>query len=336
MENSVFEYGEIPVDKTLLQSKNLFLEDVTKLEGLFYLEYETIDDNQEFLDFVDEQISKQQFLMSRVATDIDLITLQGAREGRCTDDFLASKAKHLNRQIKYAKSESKRLTIRIEELKREIAKIEKIQEEKGVFLELDDKIVGSLDLSSSTLSSKFKWSDLEIRKRKMELEECRQSLFNRMWMLKRFIQVYSVLIKKNGGKPFSEEQFQKEQPKFYEWFLSDAILRDMVASRTGIGHGVFKFHQELTKTPFIPQIIGEVNKIVHLSCEEGKYDQTNILLNYEKIFGVGANANQLFISAPKETSKYIENLNAYQSASHVGNRGKKPGFIKRVLSAIKG
>jgi len=172
---------------------------------------------------------KSQFLeMGQLKSNFDIEKFTVKREG----NFIAHNFHFLMRQYSLALFEYKRLILDREEKIRQIKELE----EK---LEMGERKIGD------------KYIDIEIRRKKNEMDMIDLNIINKERMIEYFEKCRKKLIELNGGEPPTNEQYQKEEPEYWRWFLLRKALWQFKQANTGISEGIWENMNYLEETPLI-------------------------------------------------------------------------------------
>ena len=174
---------------------------------------------------------KSQFVeMAQLKSDFDMEKFTVMSKG----GFIAHQFHMLMRQYSLALYEVRRMTLDREEHLRNLAKLE------------GGEVPGD------------KYQDVEIARLKNEIDLLELSLVNKLAMISHFEKLRLVLIDKNGGE-ITNEQYQAEEPEYWEWNLKRLALEQLNASQTGIDAGVWQSIQQLEEpAPLTPEYQGKM------------------------------------------------------------------------------
>jgi hypothetical protein len=174
----------------------------------------------------------EQFIeMGQLKSDFDIDKFTIASKG----EFPAHQFHMLMRQYSLALYESIRMLIEKEEKLRNIDDIE----------------------NDITKIETGKYKELEILKLKNEIMLLEISLQNKLCMVNTFEKSRNILIEQNGGKPFTNEEYQAEEPVFWEWNLKQKALNQASQARTGIQEGIWEAICQLEA----PATLDEANQV---------------------------------------------------------------------------
>jgi len=184
---------------------------------------------------------KEQFMeMGRLKSDFDIekFTVKAKGEGLPAHQFHM-----LMRQYRFAVSEAKRMYIEKERLQR---KLNKLIESKPEDYDLD-----SMDLQRQI-------DDLDI------------DLVNKKGMIDGFEVCRQELIRENG-EPFTDKQYQQEEPKYWEMHLKKQALAQLRERTTGIKEGTTEAIGWLEQPTLLE---GSPNQVKML-MDNGNFDRIN-------------------------------------------------------------
>jgi len=195
------------IEKTLLDD----LKEKLEIPSFLY-EDNTLDEARESM-----------IEMARIKSDFDIEKFTVRKEG----NFIAHNFHFLMRQYSLTMGETKRILIDREEKVRRIKDFEKmIADEKTKFKTIVEN------------TEKIKYPDLEIKRLKNEIELIELNLIDKFARLDRYEIIRKKLIEENGG-PITDEQYQKEEPAYWKWFLEKRALWQNKERVTGVKEGVW-------------------------------------------------------------------------------------------------
>jgi hypothetical protein len=161
-----------------------------------------------------EELKGQFEEMGQLKSNFDIEKFTIAKEGK----FLTHQFHFLMRQYSLALSELKRMWIERERQQRKLNKLVDSKEEDADLDALEtQRQIDDLDI---TMQNKIKMCDY--------FEVCRKEL-----------------IKKHGGKEFTNEEFQREMPEYWAWFMKKLALQEFNERQTGIKAGTFEVIQQI-------------------------------------------------------------------------------------------
>jgi len=178
-------------------------------------------------EYVNEKIQelKEQFLeMAPLKSDFDIEKFTVKKEG----NFIAHNFHFLMRQYSLTLYESKKMLIEREEINRKILECDELlsKNTKKIFIYDNGKKEVYVDLYKNHLINQMELLEINIANKSMRLigfEACRLKL-----------------IELNGHKAPTNEQYQKEEPAYWKWFLSKKVLFQRQQRTTGVSEGVFE------------------------------------------------------------------------------------------------
>lgn len=204
--------------------------------GIFTFEYV----NDEF-----NKLKEQFIEMAQLKSDFDIEKFTVKREG----NFIAHNFHFLMRQYSLTLGELRRMLIEKEEKERKIIELKALikKGEKKLLVYIGNGIQEKyVDLYKKQLINELDILDIDITNKAMRIikfEQCRKKL-----------------IELNGGD-ITNEQYQKEEPLYWKWFLSRKALWQRSQTLTGIHEGVWEnFHYLEEKSLINPEFQIEMSK----------------------------------------------------------------------------
>lgn len=176
---------------------------------------------------VDEKFNelKEQFIeMAQLKSDFDIEKFTVRKEG----DFIAHNFHFLMRQYSLTLSELRRMLIDKEEIERNIERYSKMIVEGREMC-----FVYGVD------GKKEKFIDLHIKNLINELDLLEINIANKSMSVRYFEKMRLKLIEMNGGTFPTNEQYQKEEPEYWKWFLTMRAKEQLSERQTGIKEGVW-------------------------------------------------------------------------------------------------
>jgi len=167
---------------------------------------EDIEQNDLFDDFLE---------MSQIKSDFDIEKFTIKKEG----NFIAHNYHFLMRQYSIAVGEATRIGI----------------ERERLLLDLEEK---NKEVANDEIQIKRK--ELDIREIKNNLRKNKLTLANQVIKCHKFEQARKKLIEMNGGKKPTNEDYQKEEPQYWKWFLLRKAKWQSQARISGVSEGVFE------------------------------------------------------------------------------------------------
>lgn len=169
---------------------------------------------------------KEQFLeMSQLKSNFDIEKFTVKKEG----NFIAHNFHFLMRQYSLTLGELRRMLIEKEEKQRKIDECNELiekGEKKILVYTREGKIEKYIDLYRDQLLNQLDLQEIGIADKAMRIigfETCRLKL-----------------IELNGGKSPTNEQYQKEEPQYWKWFLEKKALYQLTQAKTGISEGIWE------------------------------------------------------------------------------------------------
>ena len=175
-----------------------------------------------------EELKEQFKEMGRLKSDFDIEKFTVKSKG---ENLPAHQFHMLMRQYRLAVGETKRMYIEKERLQR---KLDKLMTNKPEDYDLD-----AMDLQRQI-------DDLDI------------DLVNKKGMIDGFEVCRQQLIKQNGGKPYTDKQYQAEEPKFWEQKMKRQVLAQLRERNTGIKEGTSEAIEWLESPTLIPSSQNQV------------------------------------------------------------------------------
>lgn len=173
---------------------------------------------------------KKTFLeMSCHKSEFDIEKLTIKKEG----NFIAHNYHFLIRQFQLALHELKRYILDKEEKVREIEELKTLQ---------GDKIKKTED---------NKYVDIEISRKENDIDDIEMHIANKAYSCEYMEKCRQVLIKLNGDKEPTNEDWQREEPEYIKWILEKELYHDFVNKQLGIRHGVLENINLLEQKPIL-------------------------------------------------------------------------------------
>lgn len=172
---------------------------------------------------------KEQFIdMSQLKSDFDIEKFTIKKEG----NFIAHSFHFLMRQYSLTLSELRRFMLDRDE------KLRDIEYYENLIKEGKERIEGG------------KYPDIEIKRCLNELDTLDISIASKAIVVDRFEKARMKLIEINKGVP-TNEQYQKEEPEYWSWFLKKKALNQYKQARTGILEGTWENIDLVENQPLI-------------------------------------------------------------------------------------
>ncbi len=179
--------------------------------------------------------------MAKIKTRFDAEKFTVGKEG----NFIASQFHFLMRQYGLAVDEAKRMLLNIEECER---KILGYSAEIKIRKDPDERCHESTAVAMLMESALF--PDIEIKREQIEKERYVVDLKAKLMMIDDFEELRLVIIK-NNGKEVTAEQYEEEQPDYYQWFLSMKAMNQINSRSTGVNEGVIEAFQQGARKPVV-------------------------------------------------------------------------------------
>jgi len=180
---------------------------------------------------------KEQFMeMSQLKSDYDIEKMTIRKEG----NFIAHNFHFLMRQYSLALSEARRMLLEKEETERKILELQ-----EDLKNDVKKKIIYTRE------GKQEEYTDIYLRKLINRLDGLEISIVNKIMSIRGFEACRLALIELNGGTPPTNKQYQDEEPKYWEWFLTKKALQQSKQRLTGIEEGVWDNIDYLESKPII-------------------------------------------------------------------------------------
>ena len=183
-----------------------------------------------------EELQRQFIEMGQLKSDFDIEKFTIKKEG----NFLAHNFHFLMRQYSLTLTELRRMLLEREEHRRYVEKYQKLLNE-GVEI---TKVVGEFGEDD-------KWVDIELARQWNQMKASDVTMTNKIAMIAKFEEMRQKLIEMNGGDAPTNEEYQKETPKYWKWFFEKLVLWQVKAHATGITRGTWENIDLLERTPVI-------------------------------------------------------------------------------------
>jgi len=177
--------------------------------------------------------------MGQIKSDFDTEKYTVAHEG----NFIANQFHFLMRQYRFALEEIERWEIELERIERGLKAYSAIIENPLASARYSGELRAALEKESHP---DLKIRELELRKRSLEID-----LWGKKQTVKHFEKMRLALIEMNGGKPYTNEQYQEEQAAYWHWFLSSRARYQMLSRATGISEGVLMNFDHASRRPVL-------------------------------------------------------------------------------------
>jgi len=211
--------------------------------------------NDEFNKLKDEFIE-----MAQLKSNFDIEKFTVKREG----NFIAHNFHFLMRQYSLTLGEVRRMLIEKEEYERKIVELDDAfnnGEKKRFVYTRDGKIE--------------KYTDLYLKQCLNELDLLDINIANKAMRIIKFEQCRKKLIELNDGE-ITNEQYQKEAPEYWRWFLGRKALWQRAQAQSGIQEGIWENIHYLEEKALINE-----NFQIKMYKKNGNLDLDKIMLETE-------------------------------------------------------
>jgi len=243
--------------------------------------------NKENIDEKYKELKSQFLDMAQLKSEFDMEKFTVMSQG----NFIAHNFHFLMRQYSLTLYEAKRIVIDIEEKNRRIKECNDIQEKGG------QKILTWTDKGQEN-----KYVDIEIERAKNEKELLDMSFVNKYKRCEYFEKLRLKLIELNNGEIPTNEQYQKEEPGYWEWFLKRKAVNQARARQTGVNEGVWDNIDNLE----MPALLNEEYQIEMLN-EFCQLDLAKVTAEIEKAKGKNQRAENVLSIARKQKQLQKDN-----------------------------
>jgi len=200
-----------------------------------------------------DDIHEQLVEMGQIKTQFDIEKFTVGKEG----DFVASQFHFLMRQYRFAVQETRRILVDYEKAQREVEFLKK----EYRYREAGDDYEVSSPATRARLYE-IEHLDLEILTQESLMRSLEIDITGKIRVIAGFETMRQALIKENGGKPPTNEQYQAEQPAYYEWLLSRKVLQELQARQTGLSLGLIDAHYMAARDPLLDDSKMKITPIV--------------------------------------------------------------------------
>ncbi len=195
---------------------------------------------------VDEKFNnlKNQFIeMGQLKSEFDIEKFTIRKEG----NFIAHNFHFLMRQYQFALFELRRMLLDKEEKTRRLNEYIDMKENKNV-----DTITVTVSMPErkSAIEEK-RYLDIEIKRLQNAIDSEDINMTNQACMVEHFEKCRQFLIKQNNGNAPTNEQYQKEEPLYWKWFVMKKALQQFKQRETGITEGIWEAIDHIEENPVI-------------------------------------------------------------------------------------
>lgn len=216
---------------------------------MFKLGIDDITQNRENVDKVIKKTENSLLEMAQIKSDIDCVLLTAGHEGIDATQFPASTFHFICRQMRFSIQECKRIDIEFRENEWRI------------------KQLNSTDKSNFVRKKCLEDGnnpEIEIEKLEQRQRELKYDFYNRASRTIRFVQIHDRLIEINDGNVYTNEQYQLEQPEYYQHFIANKMYVETQSAATRISKGVCEAHNKLVQKPILPDVTKPIDPLIYL------------------------------------------------------------------------
>ncbi len=191
------------------------------------------DKNGQTTDELLDELQEQFIEMGQLKSDFDIEKFTVKKEG----NFLSHNFHFLMRQYSLTLTELRRMLLEREEKRRTAEKYQKMMDDGEVYVavlrehsEGPEEYYGKEDV----------YLDLEQARLWNQIQALEVTMTNKISMVRKFEECRKELIRQNGGKPFSNADYQEEVPRYWKWFFERLVLWQIKAHATGVSKGTWE------------------------------------------------------------------------------------------------
>lgn len=99
------------------------------------------------------------------------------------------------------------------------------------------------DVKANMLSTNVKdaiFPETELEDAMIQIDQLELSIWNKKAMCKQFELCRAKLVEQHGGKPFTNMEYQKEEPAYWQWYFTSMFEDQWRQRQTGISEGLWK------------------------------------------------------------------------------------------------
>lgn len=220
---------------------------------------------EELLDELQDQFIE----MGQLKSDFDTEKFTIKKEG----NFLCHNFHFLMRQYSLTVTEMRRMLLEREEKRRTAVKYQKMMDDGETMVPvLREHASGAEEF----YGTEDVWLDLEQARIWNQIKALEVTMTNKIAMIRKFEECRKELIRQNGGKTFTNAEYQEETPKYWKWFFERLVLRQIKAHATGISTGTWENIDMLERTALInPEFQ------VKMLNDDGMFDMKQLELDSE-------------------------------------------------------
>ena len=213
---------------------------------------------------------QEQFIeMGQLKSDFDVEKFTVKKEG----NFLCHNFHFLMRQYSLTVTEMRRMLLEREEKRRTAVKYQKMKDEGETMVPvLREHASGAEEF----YGTEDVWLDLEQARLWNQIKALEVTMTNKIAMIRKFEECRKELIRQNGGKPFTNADYQEETPRYWKWFFERLVLREIKSHATGISRGTWENIDLLER----PAVINPAFQVKMLN-DDGMFDMKQLELDSE-------------------------------------------------------
>ena len=213
---------------------------------------------------------QEQFIeMGQLKSDFDVEKFTVKKEG----NFLCHNSHFLMRQYSLTVTEMRRMLLEREEKRRTAVKYQKMMDEGETMVPvLREHASGAEEF----YGTEDVWLDLEQARLWNQIKALEVTMTNKIAMIRKFEECRKELIRQNGGKPFTNADYQEETPRYWKWFFERLVLREIKSHATGISRGTWENIDLLER----PAVINPAFQVKMLN-DDGMFDMKQLELDSE-------------------------------------------------------
>ena len=213
---------------------------------------------------------QEQFIeMGQLKSDFDVEKFTVKKEG----NFLCHNFHFLMRQYSLTVTEMRRMLLEREEKRRMSVKYQKMMDDGETMVPvLREHASGAEEF----YGTEDVWLDLEQAALWNQIRALEVTMTNKIAMIRKFEECRKELIRQNGGKAFTNADYQEETPRYWKWFFERLVLRQIKAHATGISTGTWENVDLLER----PALINPEFQVKMLN-DDGMFDMKQLELDSE-------------------------------------------------------
>ena len=253
--------------------------------------------SEELLDELQDQFIE----MGQLKSDFDIEKFTIKKEG----NFLCHNFHFLMRQYSITLTELRRMLLEREEKRRTAEKYQKLMDDGETLVPvLREHASGAEEF----YGTEDVWLDLEQASLWNQIRSLEVTMTNKIAMIRKFEECRKVLIKQNGGKPFTNADYQQEVPIYWKWFFERLVLWQIKSHATGIPKATWENIDLLER----PALINPAFQVKMLN-DDGMFDMKQLELDSEL-------EKQLSEPRIRKLLEALENDNKDPGSSQLGSK----------------